>query len=598
MTSPDFLRLAEAVRLLEEHRGRVRRLSVKTARLASFDVVVVAGEQAVLEQLGLALDDCQQLLVDMSGYGDGAAALERLWQLEQLVGQPGWSVLAQVSAELDDKEHIAAAARAEVEKKLAEWSGIAGRVEAASQQFQMRRLRVAEPLRLATSRSRLTALVRQANASFKENRLLDVWRAINELERVPSANDAVPPRQVPDRLEALLKRASPGPLQLTVLSGPVEGDHIEYTLMLLTPTGDQYVGIYVQDTSIVVRHDYERFVREADRVGRYGYRVLRDAAVPQHAARSPDEDQLPRLRNMGHILYRLVIPTGMREVIERHPAAPLVVITNDRTLSWELMFGDDFLALQRPLARMPIGRSGARRTLPVDPTERRRRRVALVGSAGSACHLPAVEREVKLIAEGLHRSWGGEVDVDTFVTGTDRPADGANFGRVLIAGDYDIIHYAGHATFDDESPDQSGLTLDDAEPCPAQKIQRLLAGTPLVFLNACETARIGADPDPLEEGRYEGDPREGLASAFLYGGALACIGNSWPVPDTIAADFAVTFYSHALEGLPLGEAMRLARRTARDKYPQDPSWASFVFYGDPGYSLGAFDSVPPPRTPG
>ena len=63
------------------------------------------------------------------------------------------------------------------------------------------------------------------------------------------------------------------------------------------------------------------------------------------------------------------------------------------------------------------------------------------------------------------------------------------------------------------------------------------------------------------------------------------------------ADFAVTFYSHAFEGLPLGEGMRLARQAVRQRYPQDPSWASFVFYGDPGYGLRAFDSTPPPRSP-
>jgi CHAT domain-containing protein len=593
VTSPDFLRLAEAVRLLEEHRRRVHRLTEKAAWLAGFDVVVVAGEQAVLERVGQALEDCQELVIDMSGGDDAAATLDRL---ERMVQQPGWSVLAQLSAELDDKEQIAERARGEVEGKLAEWSGIAGRVEAASQQIRLRRLRVAEPIQLKNSRNRLTALVRQANASFKENRLLDVWRAINDLEREPGGNGAVPPKQVPERLEELLKRASPGPLQLTILRGPVTDDQIEYRLMLLTPTGDHYVGINVQGTSTVVRHDYQRFVAEAARTGRHGYRRLRDADAGPDGAGPPDEDQLSRLRTMGHILYRLVIPTAMREVIERNPDAPLVVITDDRELSWELMFDVDFVALRRPLARMPIGRSGAQRTPPRHSAERRRRRVALVGSAGTAHHLPAVEREVSQIADGLHRFWGEEVDVDTFVTGTDHPADGDNVGRVLIAGDYDIIHYAGHATFNVERPDQSGLVLDDAERCAAQKIQRLIVGTPLVFLNACETARTGPEPDPAAEGRYEGDPREGLASAFLYGGALACIGNSWPVPDTIAADFAITFYNHALEDLPLGEAMRLARRAVKDRHPHDPSWASFVFYGDPGYSLGAFDSLPPPRT--
>jgi len=209
MTAPDFHRLAEAVRLLEAHRVKVRRLMDKASRLAGFDVVVVVGEQAVLERLEHELDDCQQLLTDMTAEAEG------LDRLERMVNQPAWSVLGDVQEQLNEKERIAEEARAEVESKLAEWSGIAGRVEETSRQIQAKRLRLAEPRKLASSRSQLTALIRQANASFKENRLLDVWRALNQLENAPSANGAVPLADVPKRLEALLKRASPGPLQLT-----------------------------------------------------------------------------------------------------------------------------------------------------------------------------------------------------------------------------------------------------------------------------------------------------------------------------------------------------------------------------------------------
>ncbi|MFF5297533.1 CHAT domain-containing protein [Paractinoplanes globisporus] len=394
--------------------------------------------------------------------------------------------------------------------------------------------------------------------------------------------DESPYLSVLDPIQAQML-SSPSQLQLTVLRSPMKDDQYEYTLILLTPTSDQYVGINVQATSRIVRHNHERLVSEVERAGRHGYRMLRSEAEP-----TSDEDQMVRLRDMGRILYRLVIPTAMREVIERHPTAPLVVITNDRALAWELMVGDDFVALQRPLARMPIGRSGPRRSLAAEPAVRRRR-VALVGSAGEESHLPAVEREIRPVADRLATAWHDEVDVDILLTGSARPADGDNFDRVLIAGDYDIIHYVGYL------PDQSGLSLDGGESCSAERIQRLVSGAPLVFLNVSEAARLDEDAPPAGEGAFQGDPREGLASAFLYGGALACIGNSWPVPDAIAAHFAVAFYSHALEGLPLGEAMRLARRSVAKRYPQDPSWASFVFYGDPRFTLGQLDN-PPPRT--
>ena len=81
--------------------------------------------------------------------------------------------------------------------------------------------------------------------------------------------------------------------------------------------------------------------------------------------------------------------------------------------------------------------------------------------------------------------------------------------------------------------------------------------------------------------------------ARSYGGALACIGTLWPVIDNVAADFAVAFYGQVLEGQPLGEAMRAARKITAEQHQADPSWASFVLYGDPSFSL-----APPRMIPG
>jgi hypothetical protein len=593
MTSSDFLRLAKAVRALEDHRRRVRDLIQLADRLAGFDVIVVAGEQEVLHQLDLAVRDGEELLGDL----DEQSSAQDLSRLEGLVSQPAWSVLDDVQRQLNDKSHIAERARTDVETRLAKWSDISSRIASADRRIEAGRLNVREPARLRNGRSRLTALMRQANASLAENRFLDVWRALGELEQMPNAGAGGPMRaeEVPDLLESLVARADSGTLHLTVLRGP-DGDYIEYTLILLTSAGDQYSRINVQDASTIARADRERSLRGVHLAGVHGYRALRDAAPPASAApASPapaEEDLSTRLRNLGKVLYRLVIPTRMRELMELSEDAPLILTTNDRELCWELMFATDYVALKRPLARTPVGRVGALRGLsPARPAGPRR--VALIGSSGSgSSHLGAVPSEIAEIAARLRAAWRAEVRVDVFLTGTDVPADGENLERVLISGEYDIIHYAGHAFFDSSHPAQSGLVLDGSETCSAEKIQRLIYGSPLVFLNACETARL-ADPEKprTPEGAYEGDPRDGLASAFLYGGAMACIGNSWPVPDTVAAAFAVAFYNSALEGFSLGEAMRVARQTVAAQFPQDPAWASFAFYGDPGLSLDAHDGM-------
>lgn len=81
------------------------------------------------------------------------------------------------------------------------------------------------------------------------------------------------------------------------------------------------------------------------------------------------------------------------------------------------------------------------------------------------------------------------------------------------------------------------------------------------------------------------EPVVGLASAFVYSGAMGCVGSLWPVYDEAAAAFAIDFYRRVLDGDPIGEALRHARRTTRDRYPEGATWASYVLYGDPTYRL-------------
>nr|MCU0625996.1 CHAT domain-containing protein [Gemmatimonadaceae bacterium] len=151
---------------------------------------------------------------------------------------------------------------------------------------------------------------------------------------------------------------------------------------------------------------------------------------------------------------------------------------------------------------------------------------------------------------------------------------------------FDFIHYAGHAHFDKQRPQLSGLQLRDAV-LTADKIRRLNKGGALIFLNACESGTVArADDAPTVSYLLTApEPVVGLASAFVYSGALGCVGSLWPVYDEPAAQIAVRFYQEVLAGEPTGEALRKAREHVRASFPREITWAAYVLYGDPTFRL-------------
>jgi hypothetical protein len=594
--------LAAAVTTLDGHRSRAGQLREAAEALRTTDLIVVDGELAVLDTIDGQLAEAWTLLTRLLSAPDDTSALDRL---SELVDTESWAVLDHVAAELTAKDELYRQATADVQARLGPWVDVESAITDMNE--ELKRRNAVLPREVAQGRDRFVTLVNKARDGLASGQLLLAMACLDQLDApavVPTRpSDPVPiaARDLPSRLEDELDSARQygGRVQLTVLRGPLDHDRFDYTLMLLTPGGDRHVGVNVQDTTTIVVQDRKYFLEAVDRVGGSAYSSLRsnltrDAAPPNAkvgaAPATEPAARLTELQEMGAILYKLLLPDRMKEELGQHPLAQLTITTNDLELPWELMYtgepgrSGDFLALERPVCRMPVGRSRGRQSADLGdrPTSRR---VALIASVGHP-KLADARREVEQIRDRLKETWKDQVEVDLLITDTDIAPSGAQFRRMLLAGSYDIVHYAGHAAFDVARPDQSGLLLDDGEVCFAQKIQRLLQGHPLVFLNACETARL-TEPEERRppEGTYEGDPREGLASAFVYGGALACIGAMWPVSDTVAADFAVAFYGHVLDGQPLGRAMLQARTHTAEAFPDDPSWAAFVLYGDPSFQL-------------
>jgi CHAT domain-containing protein len=282
-------------------------------------------------------------------------------------------------------------------------------------------------------------------------------------------------------------------------------------------------------------------------------------------------------RRIARTMWRDLLSAEIRELLEHHADRPLVVLGDDRAsgLPWEMVMDDrdDAPPRIRSVARQ-IALRGSYRT-PAEQVERSRLRVLIV--ADPLGDLPNAVPEARAVA----RSLGGRADVVVECLFHEQATVEAVASR-LERGHYDVLHYAGHARFDDVEPDRGGLALADgflsAATLPPISPQ-------LVFLSACESGRLrdidaASAPAPvpgpalaLASGRGRS-----LAEAFLRAGVRAFIGTFYAVDDASAREFASIVHGQIASGCALGDAVHAARRALYDS--QRPDWGNFLLYGD------------------
>lgn len=150
--------------------------------------------------------------------------------------------------------------------------------------------------------------------------------------------------------------------------------------------------------------------------------------------------------------------------------------------------------------------------------------------------------------------------------------------------DFDIVHYTGHAEYDENNSGLSGWTMLDGT-WTSSEVMNIKGETPfplLVFSNACHSGRTEKRPVGKE---YEKEIY-GLASTFLHCGVTHYIGSFLEVLDTPGALFAIEFYKAVARNMSVGEAVRVAREQLIERYGErNIIWASYMLYGDPAYTL-------------
>lgn len=121
-----------------------------------------------------------------------------------------------------------------------------------------------------------------------------------------------------------------------------------------------------------------------------------------------------------------------------------------------------------------------------------------------------------------------------------------------------IIHFATHATVNEDAPLSSSIILSPSEGEDGYwrvfEIYRSQIRAELVVLSACST-NIGKTV--VGEGVF------GLVRAFLYAGADSVVATNWEVRDCFSSLLMKRFYKYMIkDGLPRAEALRLAKLDA------------------------------------
>jgi len=290
-------------------------------------------------------------------------------------------------------------------------------------------------------------------------------------------------------------------------------------------------------------------------------------------------DLSEELKKMGQELWEEFLTPDIREKLLTAKAQYLMleIDANLVHIPWELIYiNGEFLCQRFKVGRLPSTRQKSR------SYENRELKPPLnmwiLSNPGN--DLTAADQEGEMICEYMD-----QISLEKPPVYADLYSDVSPDEVKEKIKHYDIVHFAGHADYNEQNPEQSGWRLKGGN-FTAQDIDEIAGGNPmpaLVFSNACQSARTDKWDHSVER---SGDASFGLANAFMLAGVRHYIGSSWEIKDEPSRNFACLFYEHLVSGKTVGEAVHQARLDLmkKDQSGNDISWASYVLYGDPTFS--------------
>ncbi|QIL74875.1 alpha/beta fold hydrolase [Hymenobacter sp. HDW8] len=303
----------------------------------------------------------------------------------------------------------------------------------------------------------------------------------------------------------------------------------------------------------------------------------------------------------GHLLTTALFPVDFQELL----AEPLTFILDRDTagMPWEMAcFSHDrrrdtqYFGPQLQLTRQFRTMLSPKPGLP--PPRNHDLRVLVVADPAPEpkYQLPGARREGRAVVQALSRikQYSG-LDIDVVERIGDAECDPLEILALILNGNFDVVHFAGHGVFNTQRPGYGGWVFGENRTLSAREIFQARRVPRLVFANACFSATVSSGHSAFTAEEMNRN-LAGVAEAFFERGVRNYIGTGWPVNDVLAVTFAQEFYAQALLGLDstklkqysqdskqgkgrpqtLGRALAAARTLIAH---QGSTWGAYQHYG-------------------
>jgi len=283
-----------------------------------------------------------------------------------------------------------------------------------------------------------------------------------------------------------------------------------------------------------------------------------------------------RLEKSGQLLWDQLLTKAVKDRLKSTIIKDLVLSLDEELagVPWELLYdGEEFLSLKFNLGRLIHTKEQ------LSPAQYRSHGgvLKMLILANPTGDLKSAYSEGVYIKNNFDRK-RKEVVINFKSTSIDKLYVKKNLR------DYDIVHFAGHCEYDSQYTQNTGWVLSDSR-FTAEDILTLGQTLPLptlIFSNACYSAKAAS---VITEGACH-EKNYSLASAFLFSGVRHYIGTIWKIEDPLSLIFANEFYTQLIRGNSVGASLRLARlRLIKERGISAISWASYILYGDPGFTF-------------